>query len=149
MLLTLVWKWSTEKKKKTTHKQQIGGWWCLSDSQCKQMNGQYNKMAEWSIHVVCCDVIVEDGQHHWPFTLLLLLQYNYYYNHWLYNNSSSLCAVEINTSSHVKHSTAPLKESAMSHVRLFLVGSAPAECAPVWLYLSMNVNVEMHCIEFG
>lgn len=27
--------------------------------------GNKIKMAEWSIHVVCCDVIVEDG---WPFT---------------------------------------------------------------------------------
>lgn len=30
--------------------------------------GNKIKMAEWSIHVVCCDVIVEDGWPHWPFT---------------------------------------------------------------------------------
>lgn len=34
-------------------------------------------MAEWSIHAVCCGIIVEDGRHHWPVTLLLLLQYYY------------------------------------------------------------------------
>lgn len=95
--------------------------------------GNKIKMAEWSIHAVCCDVIVDDGQHHRPFTLLLLLQHYYY----CYCTNSTITRPHFvqwrALFPHMSNIQQLLKKQPC-HILLFVVGSVPSECTSVIVF---------------
>lgn len=92
-------------------------------------------MAEWSIHAVCCDVIVEDGQHRWPFILLLLLLYYYYY-YYCYTNSTITHLHFVQWRATVPHMSniQQVLQRQTCHIVLFVVGSVHAEHTSVIVF---------------